>query len=294
MKILIFLKNKVPSFDFSEAQFSVFKKVIKHERFDFVSSEKQFLNKLPAATHVFVWVFKSKYYEYAQSLKQIWTPAAGKDWIAKHKIPIFHGCFHGQMIREGFLSFLFFFQGNIKSLLCNQNNKAWDRTFQRDRKLLSQQRILILGAGAIGQICGKAALNLGMEVVYLRRKPQGVDEISWAEVVLHDFDHILNLIPGAPENKDLLGDAFFKALKPGCYFYNFGRGNTVQEQALLTHLNSGKIAGAGLDVTQVEPLPKNSKIWSHPNIILSPHSSCIYEDYTRLFVEELLARKDLF
>ena len=69
-------------------------------------------------------------------------------------------------------------------------------------------------------------------------------------------------------------------------FYSLGRGNSIDESALLNVLNTGLVSFAGMDVFQEEPLSENSPLWEHPRVLISPHSSCVMRDYGRMFYTE--------
>jgi len=76
-------------------------------------------------------------------------------------------------------------------------------------------------------------------------------------------------------------------MKPSAFLYNFGRGTTIGETDLLMALDSGLIAGAGLDVTEIEPLPEESQLWQHDKVVLMPHSACVFQEYQALHIQEL-------
>jgi phosphoglycerate dehydrogenase-like enzyme len=75
-------------------------------------------------------------------------------------------------------------------------------------------------------------------------------------------------------------------MKAGSYIYNFGRGNSLNTNDLLTSLDH--LGGAFLDVTDEEPLPRNSPLWDSSNVMITPHSSCIYHEYKSLFINEVI------
>lgn len=290
---LAYLPSDVKAFNFKESDFEKLKKYFsnsKEFKLVYAKSHTEYLDLLPKAHHLAIWNFKEKHYSNAPLLEKIWTPAAGQDWIAKsptENIPIHHCSFHGEMMRETFLGFLLYFQNQFRQAILKQKNKEWDRNFQRNRKLLSTQSLLILGAGNIAQHCALSASSIGLKVDFLRNSPKQSNEFSWETVEFDRYDHILNLLPGT-NNSELINKAVMDSFKRGVFFYNLGRGNTVDETELYSALNSGHIAGAGLDVTYEEPLQNSSKIWDLENVLITPHSSCIYEDYTRLFVNEII------
>ena len=80
-------------------------------------------------------------------------------------------------------------------------------------------------------------------------------------------------LPGTPETRRLLDADAISAMKPGAYFVNIGRGKVVDEAALVDALERGHLSGAALDVFEEEPLPEESPLWDHPNVVVSPHST---------------------
>lgn len=79
-------------------------------------------------------------------------------------------------------------------------------------------------------------------------------------------------------------------MKRSAVFYSLGRGLATREIELVEALQEGEIAGAGLDVFEVEPLSVDSPLWLLPNVLVTPHTSACYSDYGRLFVEEMVSK----
>jgi D-2-hydroxyacid dehydrogenase (NADP+) len=94
-----------------------------------------------------------------------------------------------------------------------------------------------------------------------------------------DWDYFVLLTPHTQATFHAVDDAIFARLKPGAYFVNLGRGETVDEEAMMRALDSGRLAGAALDVFSVEPLPKDHRLWSMPNVIVTPHLGGFYDEY---------------
>jgi phosphoglycerate dehydrogenase-like enzyme len=88
-----------------------------------------------------------------------------------------------------------------------------------------------------------------------------------------EADFIVNTTPLTPETRGMFDARFFAAAKPGAFFFNVGRGGSVVQQDLVAALESGRLAGAGLDVTDPEPLPADSPLWKMSNVIITPHVS---------------------
>ncbi len=87
-----------------------------------------------------------------------------------------------------------------------------------------------------------------------------------------EADHFFVTTSGGPETTHLVDAAVLKGMKPSAFLYNVSRGSVIEEDALVDALRSGAIAGAGLDVTEIEPLPESSPLWEMGNVILSAHS----------------------
>jgi len=90
---------------------------------------------------------------------------------------------------------------------------------------------------------------------------------------LGQADHVAISLPLTESTRGLFDAGRFAAVKPGAYLYNVGRGATVETAALVAALESGRLAGAGLDVTDPEPLPADSPLWEMPNVLITAHTS---------------------
>ncbi len=145
-------------------------------------------------------------------------------------------------------------------------------------RLLNGQTVLLLSYGAIARRLVELLAPFGMKIYCLRRRTYsetGVHVIAEAQLsaVLPLADHVVNILP---ENEATLGYVNARRLalfKPGSYFYNIGRGPTVDEGALIRALESGRLGGAYLDVFATEPLPASSALWTTPNCWITPHTA---------------------
>jgi phosphoglycerate dehydrogenase-like enzyme len=107
-----------------------------------------------------------------------------------------------------------------------------------------------------------------------REGPEYVSYVGLPDELLKlagDADFIVNTTPLTPETTRIFDAKFFAAAKRGAYFFNVGRGGSVAQDDLVRALRDGRLAGAGLDVTDPEPLPADSPLWKLPNVILTPH-----------------------
>ena len=140
--------------------------------------------------------------------------------------------------------------------------------------------VLVVGLGGIGIEVAKRSHALGMRVIATRASGrEGPAFVSYVGLPdeLHklagEADFIVNTAPLTPATTGLFDAKFFAAAKPGAFFVNVGRGKSVVQPDLIAALRSGRLAGAGLDVTDPEPLPADSPLWQMQNVILTPHIS---------------------
>jgi D-2-hydroxyacid dehydrogenase (NADP+) len=89
--------------------------------------------------------------------------------------------------------------------------------------------------------------------------------------VAREVDYFIVVVPLTPETRGMVGAEVFSAMKPSAYLLNLARGPVVDEKALIRALESGTLAGAGLDVFDEEPLPQSHPFWKMKNVIVSPH-----------------------
>ena len=143
---------------------------------------------------------------------------------------------------------------------------------------LGGKTMLIVGLGGIGTEAARRAAGLGMTVLGTRNSsregPDFVDYVGLSNE-LHDLaaraDVVVNALPLTPATTDLFDETFFNAVKPGVIFINVARGKSVVTADLVAALKDGRVAAAGLDVTEPEPLPPDHELWQMQNVIITPH-----------------------
>ena len=165
---------------------------------------------------------------------------------------------------------------------------------------LPGKTMLIYGTGQIGGRIARLAKAFGMTVIGVRRDASktvaDIDEMHPATALaalLPRADVVVLACPLTDETRGLMNPAAFAAMHAGAYLINVARGGCVEEDALVAALEGGLIAGAGIDVTEPEPLPETSKLWGIGNVILTPHSggeTRAYEDNVVDILIENLAR----
>ncbi|RPH97830.1 MAG: D-2-hydroxyacid dehydrogenase [Lysobacterales bacterium] len=165
----------------------------------------------------------------------------------------------------------------------NQLAGAWRDDvglFNADFMELEGRTALVVGLGGIGTQTAKRAHGLGMRVIATRGSrregPDYVDYVGLADETLElarQADVVINTTPLTDDTRGLFDAAFFKAMKPTAYFISVGRGASTVTDDLVAALRAGELAGAGLDVTDPEPLPDGHPLWTTPRVLISPHTA---------------------
>jgi phosphoglycerate dehydrogenase-like enzyme len=164
---------------------------------------------------------------------------------------------------------------------------------------LRGQTALILGFGAIGRRLAEMLRPLGVNVIAHRRKPRGdesVPVITDEKLVetLAVADHVIDILPDSPATRRFFDAPRFSQLKPEATFYNIGRGATVDQDALVNALRSGRLKAAWLDVTDPEPLPDNHPLWLEPACFITPHIAGGHVDETKTLIRHFLGNLGRF
>ena len=192
---------------------------------------------------------------------------------------------HGVPMREHVLYLMLAITHDAKRQVEDHQQRIWERRFW---STLYGKTAVIAGTGIVGGAIGEMLQTLGMRVVGVSRMPRfarGFDEIVPSERLREaasKADYLINVVPAAPENSALFGAALFDAMKLSAYYISAGRGQTVDETALITVLRERRIAGAAFDVFAAEPLPPESPFWTLPNVFITPHVGGYvieYEDF---------------
>ena len=172
---------------------------------------------------------------------------------------------------------------------------AWHYAKRRyDSRLLTGQTVVLLGFGAIGRRLAELLAPFGMTVIAVRRQTRSergvriVPEEALSSV-LAQADHVVNILPDNASTRNYVNARRLACLKPSARFYNVGRGTTVDQGALLDALQSGRLAGAYLDVFEVEPLPVHDPLWTAPNCWITPHTAGGRHDQDEAIVRHFLA-----
>ena len=165
---------------------------------------------------------------------------------------------------------------------------------------LRGKRVMIFGYGAIGKRLVELLRPYEMNVIAYRRKARGDEGVPviTRDQLPHELakgaDHIVNILPDSHETRHFFNTDRLSTLKPGAVFYNIGRGTTVDQEALLEALRSGRLKSAWLDVTEPEPLPDDHPLLLQPNCFISPHVAGGHTDEIKTLVRHFLENFERF
>lgn len=158
----------------------------------------------------------------------------------------------------------------------------WQRSgeIRSQMKAIAGRNLLVVGLGGIGSEAARLGHAMGMTVFGTRNSSRsGPDYVEYVGLSheLHELaakaDVIISALPLTDSTRGIFDAEFFGAVKPGAIFVNVGRGVSVVTEDLMAALDSGQIGGAGLDVTDPEPLPPEHPLWQYHNVIITPHVS---------------------
>jgi phosphoglycerate dehydrogenase-like enzyme len=163
--------------------------------------------------------------------------------------------------------------------LAEQRERRWTYSpLREDARVLTGQTALIVGLGSIGRRLIELLAPFRMQVTAVRRSPRPeealyVRRMDEVERLLPRADHVINLLPSGENTRNFFNADRFARMKRGALFYNVGRGDTVDQAALIAALESGQLAGAYLDVTAPEPLPPEHPLWTTQSCFITPHTA---------------------
>ncbi len=184
---------------------------------------------------------------------------------------------HGPQMSEHVFGLLFGLTRGIAVSVRRQQEHLWKGTRLDE---MSGRTMGILGMGSIGEALAERARAFGMQVIGVKRSPEGEGLFGPEDVVevCRRSDVVVSLLPGGSATEHLMGREAFEALGAG-WFVSVGRGSAVDQAALTEALTEGKLSGAGLDVFEEEPLPDDSPLWDLPNVTITPHCGGVSPRY---------------
>ena len=204
-------------------------------------------------------------------------PSLGKDVLVTNIRGI-----HGAPVSETTIAFMLSLARNMPRSVHAQDRSAWERW---PAQLLAGKTVGILGVGLIAEYLAPLCKAFGMTTIGFTGTPRptpGFDRVVKRDdlvAVAPELDFLVALIPMSAETRNIVGARVFAAMKPTAFLVNVARGGVVDEQALIEALESGQIAGAGLDVFSQEPLPSDNPLWKTKNVTIFPHLGGYSEGY---------------
>jgi phosphoglycerate dehydrogenase-like enzyme len=192
---------------------------------------------------------------------------------------------HGPPMREQVVYMMMAISRDAVRAVGDQKAHFWER---RLWSTLHGKTAAIAGTGVVGGAIAELLKALGMHVIGVTRTPRpaaGFDEMIATEHIVEAArraDYLINMLPASADNIEIFDTAVFAAMKPTAYYISAGRGQTVDEAALLAVLRERRIAGAALEVFHKEPLPADSPFWDLSNVFITPHIGGYvieYEDF---------------
>jgi phosphoglycerate dehydrogenase-like enzyme len=181
------------------------------------------------------------------------------------------------VIAEHAIAMMLSLTRNLTSYAKDMSDGDW-RARRSEMVTVSGRTMLVVGLGGIGVEVARRGAGLGMRVVGTRNSsrdgPEYVAYVGLSDELLElaaEADVIINALPITPATTGLFNKEFFDAVGKGGFFINVGRGASVVTDDLVAAIESGQLAGAGLDVTEPEPLPADHPLWQMSNVIITPH-----------------------
>ena len=218
---------------------------------------------------------------------------AGADWLMRHPelaerdfIITNASGVHAIQISEHILALLLAFARRLPQACRAQLRGEWQRQEREQIFELAGKTMVLIGVGAIGERTAALAAALDVRVIGVRRDPTapapGIARLIGPERladVLPEADFVVLTVPLTHETRHMIGERELRLMKPTAHIVNIGRGGTIDEDALIRALREGRIAGAGLDVFEHEPLPPDSPLWAMTNVIITGHYAGVTPAY---------------
>ena len=217
------------------------------------------------------------------------APGLGRDYRLSRAVGIF-----GQVMAEYVLTYMLGHEREVMARLVSQVERKWD---SRTGQSLVGRKVLIVGAGDIGQTVAQFLLPFGVELYAVASSAR--EQAPFKEVatlsdlprLVGQMDYVINLLPNTPDTHDLYDAELFALFNPNGVFMNVGRGVAVVDADLVEALRQGHLAGAIIDVCRQEPLPAKHPFWTAWGLLLTGHSSAPTSPQmmVQLFVDNLRA-----
>jgi phosphoglycerate dehydrogenase-like enzyme len=186
------------------------------------------------------------------------------------------------MLAEYALGAMLSFSLDLRGFARRQQARQWAA---RRVEPIEGKTVLIVGLGKTGQAVARRAHAMGINTLGIRARPKpmpDLDEVHGPDALLtllRRADFVICCVPLLPNTRGLIGSAAFAAMKPSAVLIDISRGGVVDEAALLSALDTGRLKGAALDVFATEPLPADNPLWACENVIVTPHCASVYDGW---------------
>ncbi|MFC2124836.1 NAD(P)-dependent oxidoreductase [Bacteroidota bacterium] len=249
--------------------------------------------RMSAAKDSDVWLgyIRKEEFSAAKNLKWIHSTSAGVEGYlfpelinSDVQLTNAKGCY-GPAIGEHTIGLLLALTRNIASKAQSMKNNDWSGGGNDNMVEMKNWTVGIIGFGGIGKQVARRARGMDMRIVAMDIVPMYKEQIgdicdeiylfhdNGLDKLLKQSDVIVSAAPHTQDTEGMFGEEQFNQMRKGSYFINVSRGKLVKTDELMNALTSGHLAGAGLDVTDPEPLPSDHRLWSIPNVIITPHIS---------------------
>jgi D-2-hydroxyacid dehydrogenase (NADP+) len=204
---------------------------------------------------------------------------------------------HGPPMREQVVYLMMAVSRDATRQVEDFQHRIWQR---RLWSTLHGKTAVVVGTGIVGAAIGELLKAFGMHAIGVTRTPRkvaGFDEVMPSDRLPEaaaKADYLINVLPASADNIGLFDAKVFGAMKPSAYYISAGRGQTVDESALASALRERRIAGAGFDVFEAEPLPPESPFWQLPNVFITPHVGGYVVEYEDFVMPLLIENMRLF
>ena len=240
----------------------------------------------------------------APNLKWIHVISAGVehlhplDWMFDGLVLTNSSGAHTKKAGEYGLMSILMLQNHMTKIITNQKNKSFVSLFSNP---IAGKTVVLVGTGNLGASMAKLVAPLGVNIVGVNKRGRMTEgcskviSIDKIDTVLPGADFLYLAVPETPETKNLISKERLNMLKSTCGIVNIGRQSVMDYDALCKKLINNEIAGAILDVFTHEPIEKNSKLWSIPNLVITPHvSSDDNGNYVKLTLDIFIKNLKLF
>jgi phosphoglycerate dehydrogenase-like enzyme len=307
MRILVAIYSSFPGWTIPEQSVDALRRRFPQHEFLHAANEDEAVALIPEAEVAFASELRPRHLAVARQLRWIHSPAVGvggmlfPEMVAGPVVMTNARGVAAETIAEHVVACVLALFRKLPLAIRSQAAREWAQdaiAAAPPVRMLAGSHVVTVGLGAIGKAVARKMLALGTTVSAVRRNvsghcPEGVrvHPVSALRAVLATADVVVISAPQTRDTVRLIGRDELRAMRRDGVLVNVARGAIVDEDALAAALADGTIRGAALDVFEQEPLPPDSPLWTHPNVLITPHTSWIRTDHwdamTELFAENL-------